>query len=89
VAADSYPVEDGGFHPAGEERRLSSGLHSGGEGLGAAGFPQMRRGRHSTWLRQVDWRTSDLLDGENVGGGEEQVIVRHVRRRLRLWRGAR
>jgi hypothetical protein len=35
VAADSYPVveDDGGSYPAGEERRLSSGLHRGGEGV--------------------------------------------------------
>jgi hypothetical protein len=38
VAADSYPVvEDGGSDPAGEERRLSSGLRRGGEGLGLWG----------------------------------------------------
>jgi hypothetical protein len=37
VAADSYPVEDGGSDPASEEQRLSSGLHCGGEGLGLRG----------------------------------------------------
>jgi hypothetical protein len=55
---------------------------------GAAGIPQMRRGRHLTWQRRVDRRTSDLLDGENVGEGEEQVVVRHVRRRPRPWKAA-
>jgi hypothetical protein len=42
------------------------------EGL-AASIPQMRRGRRSTKLRRVDQRTSDLVDGETVGGGEEQA----------------
>jgi hypothetical protein len=29
----------------------------------------------STRLRRVDHRTSDLVDGETVGGEEEQVVV--------------
>jgi hypothetical protein len=29
----------------------------------------------STRLRRVDHSTSDLVDGETVGGGEEQVVV--------------
>jgi hypothetical protein len=92
VAADSDPaVEDGGSDPAGEK---SSGVRQDWaakekvSGYGVAGIPQMRRERCSTWLQRVDRRTSDLLDGENFGGGEEQIVVRHVRRRPRQWRGA-
>jgi hypothetical protein len=39
-------------------------------------------GRCSIWLQRVDRRTSDLLDSENVGGGEEQIVVCHVARRV-------
>jgi hypothetical protein len=37
--------------------------------------PADDEGRCSTRLQWVDHRTSDLVDGETVGGGEEQVVV--------------
>jgi hypothetical protein len=92
VAADSDPAaEDGESDPAGEK---SSGVRADWaaeekvSGYGVAGILQMRMARCSIWLQRVDRRTSDLLDGENVGGGEEQIVVCHVRRRPRPWRGA-
>jgi hypothetical protein len=92
VATDSdTAVEDDESDPAGEK---SSGVRADWaaeekvSGYGVAGILQMRMGRCSIWLQRVDRRTSDLLDGENVGGGEEQIVVCHVHRRPRPWIGA-
>jgi hypothetical protein len=92
VAADSDPaVEDGDSDPAGEKSsgvRADWAAEENVSGYGVAGILQMRMGRCSIWLQRVDRRTSDLLDGENVGGGEEQIVVCHVHRHPRPWRGA-
>jgi hypothetical protein len=92
VAADFDPAfEDGDSDPAGEKSsrvRADWAAEEKVSGYEVAGIQHMRMGLCSIWLQRVDRMTSDLLDGENVGGGEEQIFVCHVRRHPRPWRGA-